>query len=85
MLSAPPAMMQCAIPDWILAVAIPIVSNPEAQYLFTVTPGTSFTFNPIKEIKRPTFRPCSASGIAFPTITSSIRVLSKSGNSFIIY
>jgi hypothetical protein len=24
-----------------LAVAIPIVSNPEAQYLFTVTPGTS--------------------------------------------
>jgi hypothetical protein len=35
MLSAPPAIIQCAIPDWILA--IPIVSNPEAQYLFTVT------------------------------------------------
>ena len=77
-------MIQCAIPDWIFAVAIPIVSKPEAQYLFTVTPGTSSTFNPIKEINRPTFKPCSASGMALPTITSSIRVLSKSGNSFIM-
>ena len=85
MLSAPPAIIQLAIPDWILAVAIAIVSNPEAQYLFTVTPGTSSTFNPIKEINRATFSPCSASGIAFPTITSSILVLSKSGNSFIMY
>ena len=84
MLSAPPAMIQSAIPLWIFAVAIPIVSNPEAQYLFTVTPGTSVTFNPIKEIKRPTFKPCSASGIAFPTMTSSILFLSKSGNSFIM-
>ena len=30
-LSAPPAMIQSAIPLWILAVAIPIVSNPEAN------------------------------------------------------
>jgi hypothetical protein len=37
MLSATCTIIQCAIPDWILAVAIPIVSNPEAQYLFTVT------------------------------------------------
>ena len=77
-------MIQCAIPDCILAVAIPIVSNPEAQYLLTVTPGTSSIFNPIKEINRPIFNPCSASGMAFPTITSSIRVLSKWGNSFIM-
>jgi hypothetical protein len=37
------------------------------------------------EIKRPTFKPCSASGMAFPTITSSIRVLSKFGICAIIY
>jgi hypothetical protein len=49
--------MQSAIPLCILAVAMAIVSNPEAQYLFTVTPGTSVTFNPINEIKRATFNP----------------------------
>jgi uncharacterized membrane protein len=65
MLSAPPAI-QCAIPDWILAFLL----FYQAQYLFTVTPGI-FNFYPINEIK---LSPCSASGMAFPTITSSIRV-----------
>ena len=36
MLSVPPATMQSAIPILIFAVAIEIVSNPLAQYLFTV-------------------------------------------------
>jgi hypothetical protein len=47
MLSATCTIIQCAIPDWILAVAIPIVSNPEAQYLFTVTSGTSSILIPL--------------------------------------
>ncbi len=57
MLSAPPAMIQSAIPDWIFAVAIPMVSIPDEQNLFTVTPGTSTEFNPINEIKRAIFNP----------------------------
>ncbi|CAI8218778.1 MAG: Uncharacterised protein [Cryomorphaceae bacterium] len=83
-LSTPPAIMHSAIPDFIFAEAIAIVSSPEAQYLLTVTPGTSSTFNPISEITLAIFKPCSASGVAFPTITSSILVLSSSGTSFII-
>ena len=35
--------------------------------------------NPIKEIILPIFNPCSASGVAFPQITSSIFSLSNSG------
>ena len=44
-----------------------------------VTPGTSSTFRPIKEINLATLKPCSASGIALPTIKSSICVLSNPG------
>ena len=77
--STPPAMMHSAIPASIFAVAIAIVSKPEEQYLLTVIPGTLSVFNPINEIIRPTFNPCSASGVAFPTMTSSTRNLSNSG------
>jgi hypothetical protein len=35
------------------AVAIPIVSNPEAQYLFTVTPGTSSILIPLMKLNVP--------------------------------
>ena len=77
--STPPAIMQSAIPDSIFAVAIAIVSKPEEQYLLTVIPGTLSVSNPIKEIIRPTFNPCSASGVALPTITSSILSLSNCG------
>jgi hypothetical protein len=38
-LSVPPAMIHSAIPILIFAVAIAMVSSPEAQYLFTVMPG----------------------------------------------
>ena len=71
--------MQSDIPDLIFAVAIAIVSNPEAQNLLIVTPGTSSTLSPIREINLATLKPCSASGIALPTIKSSINFLSKSG------
>ena len=56
-----------------------IVSRPEAQYLFTVTPATSFVFKPINAINLAIFKPCSASGVALPTITSSILDLSRLG------
>mmetsp|Transcript_9402 Transcript_9402/g.12796 ORF Transcript_9402/g.12796 Transcript_9402/m.12796 type:complete len:311 (-) Transcript_9402:77-1009(-) len=82
--STPPAKIQSAIPASIFAVAMAIVSNPEEQYRFTVMPGTFTESNPIKEIIRPTFKPCSASGVAFPTITSSIRSLSNCGTSFMM-
>jgi hypothetical protein len=39
------------VPDWF--VAIPIVSNPEAQYLFTVTPGTSSILIPLMKLNVP--------------------------------
>ena len=83
MLSAPPAIIQSAIPALIFAVAIAIVSNPELQYLFTVCPGIWSVSKLINEINLPTFRPCSASGIAFPTIRSSILFGSNSGTSAI--
>ena len=62
-----------------------IVSRPEAQYLFTVTPATSFVFSPIRAINLAIFKPCSASGVALPTITSSILDLSRLGILFTIY
>ena len=79
MISTPPATIQSAMPALILAEAIAIVSKPEAQYRLIVTPGTLSVSNPIKEIIRATFSPCSASGVALPTITSSISSLSRLG------
>ena len=46
-------------------------------------PGTVSEFNPIREIIRPMFNPCSASGVALPTITSSTLFGSKLGTSAI--
>ena len=83
-LSAPPAIIQSAIPACIFAVAMPIVSIPDEQKRFTVTPGTSTISKPINEMSRAIFSPCDPSGIAFPTITSSIRFGSSFGNSFIM-
>ena len=50
MLSAPPAIIQSAIPACILAAAIAMVSTPDEQNRLTVTPGTSTLFNPISDI-----------------------------------
>ena len=83
--SAPPAIMQSAIPDCIFATAIAMVSIPLEQNLFTVTPGTSTMSSPIREIRRAMFRPCAPSGIAFPTMTSSMRFGSKLGSFSIMY
>ena len=61
--STPPAIIHFAIPLFILAFAIAMVSNPEEQYLFTVIPGTFMVSSPIKEIIRPIFNPCSVKQI----------------------
>ncbi len=81
--SAPPAIIISANPARIFAVAIAIDSNPDAQYLFTVEPGTSIVSKLIKEIILPIFKPLSASGNAFPVTTSSILFFSICGKSFI--
>ena len=65
-------------PALILLTAIEIASKPEAQYLLIVTPGTSFP-RALAEINLATCRPCSPSGLAQPTITSSTLVVSSSG------
>ena len=62
MLSVPPAITSSCMPVRILAVAIAMVSSPLEQYRFTVMPGTFSVSSPMSEIRRPTFRPCSASG-----------------------
>ena len=43
-------------------------------------PGTLSVCKPMSEIKRPMLSPCSPSGIALPTITSSTSSLSICGN-----
>ena len=79
MLSVPPAITSSCMPVRILAVAMAMVSSPLEQYRFTVMPGTFSVSSPMSEIRRPTFRPCSASGEALPTITSWMRLGSNSG------
>src|SRR3546814_5482628 len=69
--STPPAIMQSAMPARIFAEAMAMVSRPEEQYLFTVIPGTFSVFRLSREIILPRFNPCSASGVSFPTMTSS--------------
>ena len=80
--SVPPAIMQSAMPVLIFAVAIAILSKPLAQYLLIVIPGTSMP-NAFAAMMRPNCKPCSASGTAFPTITSSTNFGSTDGNVFI--
>ena len=65
-------MIHSAIPALIFAVAIAIVSKPDAQYLFTVTPPILNGSPALKTTILPICIPCSASGIAFPQIKSSI-------------
>ena len=79
MLSTPPAKIHSAIDVLILAAAKATDSSPDEQYLFTVIPGTLTVLSPNNEIILPIFRPCSASGVALPTITSLIKLLSNPG------
>ena len=81
MLSAPPATIISASPAVILAEAMAIDSRPDAQYLLMVEPGTSTVSIDMSESMRPMLKPDSASGKAFPTTTSSMRVCGICGKS----
>ena len=80
--SVPPAIIHSAIPVLIFAVAIAILSKPLAQYLLIVIPGTSIP-KAFAAIILPNCNPCSASGTALPTITSSTNFGSTAGKVFI--
>ena len=70
--SVPPATTHSAMPAMIEAAAIATVCDPEEQKRFTVTAGTS-TGSPARSAAmRATFVPDSPSGVAQPSITSSI-------------
>ena len=59
-----------------------IVSRPEPQKRLTVTPAVEIGKFDFNDIIRATCKPCSASGIALPTIISSTRSGSNAGTSF---
>jgi hypothetical protein len=61
------------------SAAIATVCTPEAQKRLIVTPGTVFGMPASSRPMRATFIPCSASGIAQPTITSSTSAGSSPG------
>ena len=74
MLSVPAAIMISASPVRMRSAAIDTAFKPDEQKRFTVMPATLLG-RPARRIPiRATFMPCSYSGIAQPTITSSIRV-----------
>jgi len=69
--SVPPAMTMSAKPHITCSAAEAIACRPDAQKRFMVTADAS-TGTPARRLAiRATLRPCSASGIAQPTITSS--------------
>jgi hypothetical protein len=77
--SVPPAIITSASPRRMRSAAMATVCKPEAQNRFTVTPGTLFGMPASSRPIRATFIPCSASGIAQPTMTSSTSAGSSPG------
>src|SRR6266536_1497381 len=79
MLSVPAAIMISAAPVRMRSAAIDTAFRPDEQKRFTVMPATVFGSPARRSPMRATFMPCSYSGIAQPTITSSIRAGSICG------
>ena len=79
MLSRPPATAISSSPEAIRAAIPAMVWRPEAQNRFTVTPPTLAGSPASSTAMRAMFRPCSASGIAQPTIASSMVAGSSPG------
>ena len=77
--SAPPASTTSAMPVMMAWAAMAMVCSPEEQKRFTVWPGTLSGSPASRAARRPKLRPCSASGKAQPTITSSISAGSSWG------
>ena len=71
MLSVPAAIMMSASPVRIRSAAIDTAFNPDEQKRLTVIPATVLGIPASSNPMRATFIPCSYSGIAQPTITSS--------------
>ncbi len=79
MLSVPAAMTISASPVRTRSAAIDTAFNPDEQKRLIVMPGTLSGSPASSRPIRATFIPCSYSGIAQPTITSSMRVFSIDG------
>jgi hypothetical protein len=79
MLSTPAAIITSASPTRMRSAAICTADRPEAQKRLTVMPPTVFGRPARMAPMRATFRPCCASGIAQPQITSSMAFGSRPG------
>jgi hypothetical protein len=77
--SAPAAIITSASPTRMRSAAICTAVRPEAQKRFTVTPPTEFGSPASSTPMRAMLSPCSPSGIAQPTIASSIAFGSSDG------
>ena len=79
MLSVPAAIMMSASPVRMRSAAMDTALSPDEQKRLIVIPATLFGSPASSRPIRATFIPCSASGIAQPTITSSTRAASICG------
>ncbi len=77
--SQPPAIITSDSPTRMRSAAMASAVTPEAQKRLTVTPPTVFGRPASSAPMRATFSPCSPSGIAQPTIASSISDVSRPG------
>ncbi len=79
MLSAPAAIITSASPTRMRSAAICTADRPDAQKRFTVMPPTELGRPASSTLVRAKFRPCSPSGIAQPTMASSMAAGSSVG------
>jgi hypothetical protein len=79
MLSTPAAIITSASPTRMRSAAMATADRPEAQKRLTVMPPTELGRPARMAPMRATFRPCWASGIAQPAITSSTAFGSRPG------
>ena len=82
MLSAPAAIITSASPTRMRSAAIWIALKPDAQKRLTVTPPTLLGKPASRAPTRAMFMPCSPSGMAQPTMASSIALGSSPGTCF---
>ena len=80
MLSVPAAIMTSASPRRMRSAASATACTPDEQNRLIVMPDTVLGNPASKRPMRATFMPCSASGIAQPTITSSMILVSIPGH-----
>ncbi len=79
MLSTPAAIITSASPTRMRSAAMATADRPEAQKRLTVMPPTELGSPARMAPMRATFRPCWASGMAQPAITSSMALGSSEG------